>query len=165
MGILDQAMQQPTSATQPAGNVPQATLPAVGAKPAPPAQATGPMRTMGLQAMKAIFSQPGSDQIVAKIKAGADNPAQAVAEAAKGVLDQIKSPQGPDVSASVAMPTICWVMELGGAAKVIEPSMDLMKGALAALAQMKKGEQAAPAQPAAPMPAQAPQAQAQPMGA
>lgn len=128
-----------------------------------PGQAEDIHRRLGLAAMKIVYTVPESDHLLEILKNGKDDPATAVAYAAMAVLGRLKREVkgiNPDLVYSVAPAVVVFLLEIGGAAKVFEPSVDMIKEALLKLSEITKQQDGAQQS----MPAEQPPA-AQPMGA
>ena len=135
---------------------PAPAQPAAGAQP--DAQQKDPRaaethRKLGLAAMKIIYDKNTSKQLVEMMKAGADNPAQVVAQAASVVLGQMQEKvQGiePKLVYTVTPAVVVFLMELAGAAKIFTPDMKIAQAAIQMVGEQASGPQQEQAQPAAP---------------
>lgn len=124
-----------------------------GAAPAQDPKALETYRRLGLAAMKVIYDRATSAQLVEMMRAGADNPAEAIAQAAQTVLSQMmERVQGidPKTVYAVAPAVVAFLMELAQAAKVFEASPEILQQALQMLGQQASQAPAQPEQPQQP---------------
>lgn len=92
-------------------------------------------------AMKIIYSKPVSAALVEQLKAGANEPAQAVAQAALGILERMKKDVrgiNPDLVFSVSAIVVVFILELAAASKAFEVGESLLHESVAALAALAK---------------------------
>lgn len=144
MGILSGQQKPVTQAAQPQGQ----------------SSAEETYKRLGQAVMKVVYAKPTSDQLLEILKTGADNPPNAVAQAAMAVLGRLEAEvQGiePKLVYSVAPIAVVELLGLGKAARLFEPTTAMIGEALKVLAEMTKEQ--APQEDATQMP------QPQPMGA
>lgn len=117
------------------GGMPEGEVPAKepAAQPGPEDKATETYRRLVLASMKVIYTKEITGELVAMMKAGAENPAEGVAQAASTVLGLLaERVNGIDPKAvyAVTPPVVMLLMELAGTAKLFKPTPEILQQAI-----------------------------------
>ena len=115
-----------------------------GEQGAPKDKATETYRRLVLAAMKVIYAKEVTDNLVEMMRAGAENPAEGVAQAASAVLSQlVERVKGLDPKAvyAVTPPVVIFLMELAGAAKLFKETPEIMQQAIQMVGAQVGGQQ------------------------
>lgn len=109
-------------------------------------------KRLGLVAMKIIYDKATSASLIEHMRAGQENPPQAVAQAAMEVLSKMRRDvQGvnPDMAFAVSASVVVFLLELAVMAKLFPADLQMIKDSLSALAELTK-QGGAPAPEATP---------------
>ena len=125
----------------------------------PDSQAKAILRGFVIAAMKIVYDKETSQQLIAMMKAGADNPPQAVAKAAQMVLGLMQGEVkgiNPELVYTSAMQVVLFLFELASISKTFEGDMKMVQQAIQILSQQKQSEPAQPTEQPVAQPAQQP---------